>query len=82
MRKDDEKNKIRNQPSVYVKLYSRAMEKAQKQLMRKPNSDFLKKGKGAAHKGSFAREAKEHEDIVIAIPLKAGKMPVSRFAVL
>ena len=53
------------------------MEKAQKQNMRKPNSDFLRKGRGGAHKSSFAREAKEQEDIVIAIPLKAGKMPVS-----
>lgn len=67
---------------MYVKLYSRAMEKAHKQLMRKPNSDFLKKGKGAAYKGSFTRDAKEQEDIVIAIPLKAGKMPVSTISVV
>jgi len=45
--------------------------------MRKPNSDFLKKGKGAAFKGSLIRENKEQEDVVIAIPLKAGKIPVS-----
>lgn len=60
-----------------MKLYSRAMEKAHKQIMRKPNSDFLRKGRGAANKGSSLSENKDQEDVVIAIPLKAGKMPVS-----
>jgi hypothetical protein len=53
------------------------MEKAHKQMMRRPNADFLRKGKGAAMKRGHFKEQREEEEICIAIPLKAGKMPVS-----
>jgi FMN-dependent NADH-azoreductase len=77
MFQSDEETKIRRPPDpVYQKLYSRAMEKAKK-VMRKPNADFLRKGRGAALKQQFIKELKEEEEIVIAIPLKAGRVPVS-----
>lgn len=59
-----------------MKLYSRAMDKAKK-VMRKPNADFLRKGRGAALKNTFIKEQKEEEEICIAIPLKVGRVPVS-----
>lgn len=45
---------------------------------RKPNNEFLRKGKGGASKTTHVKDISDkEEEICIAIPLKGGKIPVS-----
>lgn len=54
------------------------MTKAMQTATRKPNNEFLRKGKGGASKTTHVKDISDkEEEICIAIPLKGGKIPVS-----